>query len=338
MKIKYLFFVALIVSALIVTIRCSKDSHEPALNQSEQLQQESDAVVAHILAFKERMAYCLQNPTLKSSVYYTPQEAVTEIESALSLTYCYSNIDVREQKITSSVLTMPLSNGEISETELAVFQEEVIDSLQDHMINIEYEEKKLMVVDMEYLGLDSNEDALVNVISVIANNQQVFLHNDAWWYGLEEGSCSGSSMPEDATTQLQARVIQEMLPDPPSGHRWFWIYTNTDVYTAGTSTQLDPTPDNYCDYKLFYAVKEPPLTIGYDEKCLSPYEMVFYEGYYIELADSSENYWSDLFKTCIVEDYTAGSVIHPDEIEHKLTVIVGDRYSIAIGVEELIPD
>ncbi len=336
MKLKYLAIVALVVSALIVTIRCSKDSNEPEINQSEQIQQESEAVVAHILAFKERMEFCIQNPTLKSTVFYTPGEAVIEIESALSLTYCYSNIDVREQTINTSVLAMPLQGGQISESELALFHEEVIDSLQYHMMNIDYNEKKLMVVDMNFIGLDSNDDAIVNVISIIANNQEVLLYEDSWWYGNEAGTCSGAATPEDATTQLQARVIQEMLPEPSSGYRWFWIYPHTETYYANTSTQLDPTPDNYCDYKLFWAIKT--YGIGDDEKCLSTYEMGFYEGYYIELAEGLENTWSDDFKNCVVLYHTDGSQSNPDKIEHTLTVTVGDRYRIAIGVESLIPE
>jgi hypothetical protein len=338
MKTKHIIFSLLAVFAFASALffnACKKDVVSEPIAQSTQISQEdieaSKAMSEHIKAFKQRMNYCKQNPSFKSGTFYLPGDAVLEVEAALSFTYCFSNIDIKEQEFTSSTLIMPLENGEIAENDLSIFQEDVINALQGHMLALAYPDKKLMVVDLEYLGNDANGDAIVGITSVVGNQQAVFLHDDAWWYGLEAGNCQGYYAPEDASTQLQQRVIDELLPPPPSSGRWF--FTNpisiTYYYYQYPLTPQGEDPDNYCDYRIFFADNNPSqnLEITDTEKCLSHTEMVFYEGHYVDLAIDYENANGNRkFKTCIVEDITSGPEYSPDQIKHDYTVSIGFRF------------
>jgi hypothetical protein len=334
MKTKHIIFslLAVLAFAAVLTISgCKKDNVSESIPKNTEISQEemeaSKAMTAHILAFKERMAYFKQNPELKSGIYYTPTQAVIEVEAALSFTYCYCNVETNEQEYTTTNLIMPLENGEISESDLSIFQEDVIDEIQAHMAALTYPNKRLMVVDLEYLGDDGNGDALVGITSLVGNQQAGFLHADEWWYGNNAGTCNGHYAPEDAASQLQQRVIDTLLPAPPVSGRWYFTNTISEGYEA---LNYDPitTIDNYCDYPLFYAINTPPvLTIEYEEKCLSGYEMNFYENQYTDIAVTFENNNGlRKFKTCVVLENTEGSVQNPDWIEHIYTVTIGYRF------------
>jgi hypothetical protein len=234
---------------------------------------------------------------------------------------------------------MPLENGEISESDLSIFQEDVIDEIQAHMAALTYPNKRLMVVDLEYLGDDGNGDALVGITSLVGNQQAGFLHADEWWYGNNAGTCNGHYAPEDAASQLQQRVIDAMLPAPPANCRWYFTNTISEVYEALDFDNVT-TIDNYCDYPVFYAIDNPshnpPLEIDYDERCLSGYEMNFYEGQYISIASDFEDDNSLKFSECLVFDDYNGTVNAEVKIWHEYTVTIGNRYmECTIDVENI---
>ena len=182
---------------------------------------------------------------------------------------------------------------------------------------------KLLLVDIEVAGYDSNGDATINIGSLAGNEYPVVLHDDNWWYGEQLGMCgTGNNAPEDAASQLQKRVIDELLPTTSSNCKWY--FTNLEnTYFTPTDYQLDSNPDNYLDYKIFYAT-DAVGPLDYDVKCLSQYEMTFYEGHYIYLAEDYEDQYLKDFAKCEISGnpYNDAGITR---IQHDYRIFIGNR-------------
>ncbi|PIY32681.1 MAG: hypothetical protein COZ08_06585, partial [Bacteroidetes bacterium CG_4_10_14_3_um_filter_42_6] len=72
---------ALLIAGVVVVNGCKKEGTNTQVKQTV-VDDESEAMVAHILAFKERMAYYHENPNLKTGgQLYTAPEAIIELEN-----------------------------------------------------------------------------------------------------------------------------------------------------------------------------------------------------------------------------------------------------------------
>lgn len=204
---------------------------------------------------------------------------------------------------------------------MEVYYDIMMDTIQAQMERVNFVNMKLLLVDIELSYYDFNGDAVVNINTLIGNQQTIVLHNDNWWYGEQSGLCGTNQyVPEDGASQLDFRVTSYMLPDPPSGA--FWYFRNiSSTYINPTSDPLTTNFDNYLDYKIFFATTEGGLTIDYDVKCMSQYEMNFYENHYIDYAENLEV--ANLkFAKCFL---TGTSYNNPYRIQHNYTIFVGHR-------------
>ncbi len=322
--------------AVIVVVSCQKEPDIRNANANNPVEQ-SQAIVEHIKSFKKKMEMHRDNPGLKSSELFTADSAVWEIESQLNFNYCYNNIDIIEKELATFDIIMPLNTeNKISFDDLVdLYYNIIIDSIQEKMLDINYQNMKLLVVDLEQTGTTTEGDAIISVGSLIGNEQTVVLHNDNWWYGQNMGMCNGSHVPEDAATQLDARVTEAMLPEPPHGCRWF--FTSIDsTYIFPQQDTLDYTPDNYLDYKIFFATTEGGLTIDDEVKCLSQYEMSTYKGYYIDYAQDFESETGKKFDYCYISGKPYSD---PYRIQHDYWIYVGYRGIICdVAVDDILAE
>ncbi len=286
----------------------------------------------HILAFKAKMEYYRDNPGLKTGgELYTSDSAVMEIESLINFNFCYTNIECVKKTFELSEVTMPLDELEkINDPDLMqVYYNKIIDTIQAQMGRVNYSNMKLLLVDLENTGTDSNGDAIVSVGALIGKEYLSVLHIDSWIYGEHEGLCgSGWYNDEDAATQLDARVTDAMLPDPPNSCRWF--FTAIDhKYINPENDQLNPTPNNYRDYKIYYA-SDDVAQITETTKCLSGSDMNFYKAYYIDYAQDFEVESGKKFYYCAL---SGNAYPLPYHIQHDYTIYVGYRFlECTIGV------
>ena len=348
MKTKHIIFSLLAVFAFASALffnACKKDAVSEAIEQYTQISQEemeaSKAMTDHILEFKERMEYYRDNPNIKSGgIKYAANEAVIELESQLNFNYCYTDIEFIERIQSYSEVIMPLDAlFEIWESDLSIhYFDDVIVALQDHMTLSGFSNKKLMIVDLELNGFNTNGDAMIGVNSLIANQGTLTtaISEDGWWYGYKEGSCAVPPEPDpwagiwDAALDIQSDLRFANIPAPPPGK----IRRTNLIHTEGPleANLIDyRTPndilDNYMDYRVFYATSSLinyPIT---DEtKCLSyDIEMPFYLQEYDAFIGEFETVYSLEFIDCIVEGKT-------DDIEsfiqHDYTIYLGDVWFI----------
>ncbi len=316
----------------IVIAGCNKSNQR--INSDDQtdfseLIERSKTVQEQVLDFKSTMEYYRDNPGVKTGgQLYEADEAILELESLINYNFCYTGLECNKKTYEETEFTMPLDDLlQINDPKLSeVYYDRLIDTVQAQMGRVNYSNMKLLIVDLELGNIASNGDATVFVGALIGNEATAVLHNDSWIYGLNQGLCSsGYSNDEDAATQLCTRVTNAMLPNPPNGYIWtFGNPHSKNIYAK--DHPLTTAPDNYLDYKVFYAEENPELqlTIGDAEECLSIYEMNFYEGYYIDFAEDLENEFSQDFSSCIIEGIHI--ITTSEYIVHKYRIFVGTRH------------
>jgi hypothetical protein len=314
-----------------VMVSCNKNHQKINTdNQSDytELIEKSKDLKKHVTDFKSRMEFYRNNPGVKTGgQLYTKESAILEIENLINYNFCYTGLQCNKKSYEETELIMPLDDLlKINDPKLSeVYFNQLIDSLQAQMGRVNYTNMKLLLVDLELGNIDSNGDAVVIVGALIGNEATSVLHNDSWIYGDNQGLCSsGWTNDEDAASQLATRVTNAMLPDPPNGYMWTFGNPHSKVLNP-KDHPLTTSPDNYLDYKIFYAEENAglQLTIGDDEECLTMYEMNFYEDYYIDFAEGFENEYSQKFSNCILYGQPEYS---PHSIKHYYTIIIGTRH------------
>jgi len=320
---------AIVVFTGLTLIMANCQKQQESQIQNNPIDEQSREVMQHILDFKARMEYYKQNPNLKAGgETYTADSAALELESLLNFDFCYTDIECNKKTFETSEVILPLDILErINDPNLMqVYYDKVIDTIQAQMGRVNYSNMKLLLVDLEVSGYNSNGDAIVSVSSLIGNEQNVVLHNDSWMYGENLGMCgTGNYAPEDAAKQLDKRVTINMQEQPPSGGRWY--FTNIEpLYCVPTQDQLDPIPNNHRDYKIYYATSTVGL-IDDNVKCLSLSDMVFYENHYVDYAEAFEITSGKYFNYCNIAGNPYLNYQNDlDHIQHDYYIYVGNRF------------
>lgn len=311
---------------------CKKDL------QTDQAQQPivddtSEAIVAHILDFKERMAYYHENPNLKTGgQLYSASEAVIELENLINYNFCYTDSICSLVKAINSEIIMPLDDVEkINDPKLMeVYYDRAIDTIQAMMSRVNYSNMKLLLVDLDLSGMDSNGDAMISVGVVVGNRTNIPpapSQAPGWWYGNEGGDCQHNYFGQlDATMVLTDDITAVQLPAPPPGK----VRIVTEIYPLDPLLPwdyyiVDPQDrDNFEDSRLFYA--EDIYGIITDNTCcLTTYnEMVFYRNQYNQfILDAEEDNNLD-FTRCVIEDYSTFNALGDYiKIWHTLRIYLG---------------
>jgi len=334
---------ALLIAGVVVVNGCKKEGTNTQVKQTV-VDDESEAMVAHILAFKERMAYYHENPNLKTGgQLYTAPEAIIELENLLNYNFCYTDIQCNKKKFVTSEIIMPLDDLEkINDPKLMeVYYDKVIDTIQAQMGRINYNNMKLLLVDLKVSGIDSNGDAIISVGTLLGNEGTLnipVLTEDGWIYGYTEGTCSenlgyGSV---DAAIHLQEDILFINFPAPPPGT----VRRHSNVMTIGpltpTDYRMENDPlDNLMDYQIFYATNAVSPIIP-DTRCLSyDVEMPFYRQQYNLVIDTLEMENNLDFVDCLVEGTTPDG--NEYTIQHDFTIHLGHVWYVYVfEIEDIL--
>ena len=199
---------------------------------------------------------------------------------------------------------------------------------------LDYEDMKLLLVDLENTGTDCNGDAIVSVGVLIGNEGNIITppQEDGWWYGYQGGTCAHVYQGElDAALILEGDLKFAHIPAPSPG----FIRRHTILHTEGPlianhfSYRIENDPlDNYMDYRVYYAT----TTVGAitdATKCISnDIEMPFYLGQYDDFIDEFEIQYQLEFVDCLLEGY-----IPPDEsyIQRDYRIYLGNVWLVPVG-------
>jgi len=310
---------AILIAGVVVVNGCKKENTNAQVKQTV-VDDESEAMLAHILAFKERMAYYHENPNLKTGgQLYSASEAVIELESLLNFNFCYTDNQYNKKEYVTSEIIMPLDDLEkINDPKLMeVYYERVIDTIQAQMGRVNFPNMKLLMVDLDVSDMDSNGDAIVSIGALIGNSGPIPISNEVgWWFGNDVGDCS-EVQPNpyegiDAALEIENEVLNTMFPAPPPGkiRKKTNIVSNLEIVSPWDYwLKPEAQRNNYKDSKLFHAIEDYGA-IDDDVCCVSiDNEMLFYPPQYTDIINSEEEDYNNshgtayVFTNCIVYDH-----------------------------------
>ena len=338
-KIKIIALTTMLIvfaGAMVMINSCTKNHIDEGIQKSL-IDEESQAITAHILAFKAKMEIYRENPGLKTEEKYSADSAMLELESLLNFNFCYTNIETDKKEFVITEITMPLDVfNKIGDNALSqLYYEEIIDSIQEQMLRVNYPNIKLLLVDLEQTGTNSDGDAIISIGSLIGNEGNIInvTQEDGWWYGFLGGTCEHIYQGElDAAIILEGDIkfIHSPAPPPNMMKRYTIIHTEGPLIPNLPEYRIPNDPlDNYMDYRVYYATNAVNPQITNDTKCISnDIEMPFYFGHYNDFIEDFELLYQLEFVDCIIEGY-----IHSDQsyIQHKYTIYLGNVWLVPIS-------
>jgi hypothetical protein len=343
----------LLITTLLTGILCvssCKKEHVKQVPEASVIDENNEAILAHIQDFKSRMENHKANPGLKSGTLYTPPDAVEEVEALINFNFCYTDISCNKKSFEKTEVTMPLDElGKIGESRLAqLYYEEIIDSIQARMLDVNYPNMKLLLVDLEQTGTDSNGDAIIGIGALIGNEGSFNITGDVdgWWYGNLDGTCEENDTLQgtwDAASELQSTIYATLVPAPPPGY----VRRTSVLYTEEITMPNQPkyrkendVMDNFMDFKIYYAsnnISGFPITDSV--RCVSDdYEIPNYLSSYTEVINNVIEEQSTIhqinmsFINCIVEGYDFENETY---IQHNFFFQIGKRWFIPTAEIEI---
>ncbi len=345
---------AVLVSGGIMLNGCKKDTSTQTTQSPEV--DPSEAMVAHILEFKDRMAHYRENPNMKGSEQLLQIDStILDWEATINLTYCHAYLDLGEMVVFDTILDIPLVEGDSITIAKASekYYDNILESIQDKYFMAEFTEKRLVSVDLEPVnGGDSLWISLV-----VGNPAQPSFPNYDWYWGLKKGVCETSLYfdEKDAAIVLAEEVRNHFYQAPPENCRWF--FTNIITYEDLNETPIinpydepyyfpgtDIKEDNYCDYMIYYAHESVAPGLIEDVMCIeASTEKLFYKQSYINITQEHINE-SPIFLEghMKVQTCTYSGVRIYDELSekhflrHELVTDLGRRFAAcSIEIEDI---
>ena len=301
----------------------------------------SKAMIAHILAFKQKMQYYKDNTGLRSDEKEQVDSTVLDWESTINLTYCYSYLELSDSRVYDTTLVLPpVSQDSMLMSDISnKYYNEIVYAVQAQYFKAPFADsvKKLMAVDLEKTtGGDS-----LHIKSLVGNTMAPAHPAYDWKYGNYLGTCDGqhSVGTWDAAHEIADNTRNHFYEAPPANCRWYFygpIQTITVDDPTSYSNPTDPPPANYKDYLVYYA-SSALGTITADVLCLEHYdELAFYKNNYINLTQDWINGSSGRkFKDC---DYTGTqkNIGNIQIYKHKLRTFLGYRGIVCdISIEDI---
>ena len=246
---------AVLVSGVFFINGCKKDNTDTQVQQTV-VDDGSDAMLDHILTFKNLMQTHHDNSNLKSGEQLLAiNSTILDWEAAINLTYCHTNLDLAEIVVFDTVLDIPLVEGDkITVTKASEkYFNNILESIQNKYFTAEFSDKRLVSVDLE--PVNGGDSLSINLI--IGNPIIPYYPSGDWKYGDDLGQCDGGLYaPLDAADVLAMDVRNYFYQDPPANCRW--TFTNITEYVIDRPTDYlntnDDEIDNYCDYLIYYAI------------------------------------------------------------------------------------
>jgi hypothetical protein len=334
--IRLVIFLIVLSSITFYLTNCQKQQEglNKQTNDQISIDEKSQAMTSHVLAFKAKMEYYRNNPDLKSGgELYTADSAVLELESLLNFNFCYTGIECNKKTFEISEITMPLNEIErIHDPNLMlVYYDKVIDTIQAQMGRVDYENMKLLLVDLEVTGTDSNGDAIVSIGVLVGSEGNVSTTDEVgYWFGNYGGTCEHAGAgATDATVEIYNDILFIRFAAPPPGkiRRKTNILTLLPILPEDHFIVPENQRDNFKDSKLFYAKKNYG-TITNDTRCISGYfeddsEMLFYRNNYQQFINEAEIDYELDFTDCLIDDFELFEDNQHSQIWHELQIHLG---------------
>ena len=272
MKTKFNFtFLLIILFAVSIIASCKKEQQANSLQNIPA----SDLKLATMLnSFKER-----GKSHLKSTAEMSIDSAIWYIGATTNFTYGDGSRETEKTWTDSIFISIPITNGKISESEVFNKYEQVIDSLRTIYQAKNEENKQLLAVSVETHSLNINT-LTCKVTSIFAYGfpsiPYTFNDNDSWffWWQIQGGICngpnSGTHLQSDAAEETQKRITYSIAV--PNGTYWYETLPTVPIRDA-IPIVPNSTPNNYHYSYLYWNSSQFPDDF---DGCIPPSDLNFY--------------------------------------------------------------
>jgi len=211
MKIKFKSYLLLsVIFSGILSVSCKKEQ----ITSEHHVIPANDLKIASMIKnFKAR-----GESGFKSTSEMTPEEANWLLSSTVNFTFGDGNSGKGEFWTESCVLTLPITDGKISETEVYNKYLELVDTLRTQFQSKPYNDKQLISVNISTLEITSSS-LICNAVSTFAYGSNVYSTTfndvDYWGYWRDEipGICDGPNagnvvaLQSDAALETQKKIM-----------------------------------------------------------------------------------------------------------------------------------
>lgn len=172
--------------------------------------------------------------SLDSSVYY--------LEAAFNYRYAQSGKDTMLDISQTDTTFVDITVGEegCQYTSLGNTYDDMYSALMGIFEDIDYQNKALHIVDVEYKEVDGDDKLLL--ASIMKGAQYMGL-NGNWYWGMDQGRCDGTNQPLDATDAIEWKndiYYSQLLPFGI----WSNIKSTIEYSAANTIMELPPFQNN----------------------------------------------------------------------------------------------
>ena len=220
---------------------------------------------------------------LKSTTEMTTEEAEWLLSSTVNFTYGEAYTGKGELWKESFVLTLPLNEGKISETEVYSKYLELVEILRVQFQSKPYNDKQLISVNISTQEITATS-LICNAVSTFAYGSDVYTATfndiDSWGYWREDspGICAGpnaGNYPQsDAALEMQKKIMMTLAWP---AHGWVEELPNSGAIIKILDPKLYPIdpnaqPSNHHYSHLYWNSSQYPDP----ETCISPSDLNFY--------------------------------------------------------------
>jgi hypothetical protein len=257
--------------------------------------------VKNIHHFLEQAKLMRSGSFSKSGNLISFDSAVFYIDVCFNYAYGFHTSPYGNMILDTSVISLPLnSSGQVLYEDLLTAFNESVDSVRNHFINVSSNNKNLLGILTNKLDGETDHRGRILVISQIGtgvppgsilNPSGQFNEDAEYWYERDSWSCDNIDSV-GAPNVLESEIWFKYKPAVAPGYR-VWFHSIEGYYPEYTDFQVDNTPDNYCDYRIYFASSEHgPVTsvtkcLDYNQNNSGIHEMDFY----FEGAEYILNFW-----------------------------------------------
>lgn len=337
MKLKPLFYLLLALTANSFLISCGKD--EP--KQMKTLMQ-TDNPSPLIERFMQQMEMYNNGVMLKSGQRMCVDSAVWYIDAALNYTYANAGHPFERLHRDTLYTEMNLENGyEAAYEEVFDTYAQFLQGISRHYYEeIEGDNKQFIMATVEDMGPLPQNKRKLRIITAIGSGilqlSDDFGQGEAYFYNRDAIYNCNWENASGAPIIFEAKLSNHFNP-PPSALdcRWYFYGTTTTVILNYEDYQLNVTPVNYLDYKIYATSSAIGNGLTNEVKCLEwnqnnsgVHEMQFYydhlKVFVNEWLNSSQNTGNKKFALSFI-DSPSVTEIGETLIYHKPHLIFRKR-------------
>ncbi|MCK9451817.1 MAG: hypothetical protein M0Q90_09015 [Bacteroidales bacterium] len=332
---------ALIVAMIISS--CTKQIEDPvSKNYSEEQaievnSPENQEMLNKIVSFKETLDQIKAGQLLKSDVVLSMSDAKWLIESEINVFHGFPNKEVDYFYLEEGVIPLPKDDLEdLMNAEEVVAFDESVKNIIIQQLSTYVEEGKHLVQTTLMISPATDSLYIKTLIGIESDGR---LPYKDYYYGDNLGACDGSFVFEtDAAKRLESMVHYHFItnrPEPPTNCRYVYVNPVSKPINRPwlEEYQLDNTPDNYLDFKIFFAsdyYNNPPQGDLHDTiKCMDySDEIQFYRQQYIDLIEDFQNETNKYYSGCSFDGSVFWFAINDFEyysIKHDLLFTASTR-------------